>query len=710
MGLFKRKEDPAGIVENPSKPKALKYSDSELLERTDEFNRHAETYWQDLALDASGRRHVLSKPFSDMITAPNNVCRLGILLAELKLGVDMTVLDFGAGSCWLASCLNLLGCRTVAIDISPAALELGKELFRIDPRHRPEFEPRFLSYDGHRIPLPDESVDRIVCFDAFHHIPNQDEVLAEMYRVLIPGGRVVMAEPGQGYGHAETAVFDEEQYGVLENELDPIDVETRALARGFSAVTLKPYPPPSSMSLSAGDFVRFINGDVSVLPMETYQHDQRDHFNFTLKKGEHRPDSRCPNAMTGVIRLKEPTGSLAVVSAGTLPLLFELENTGDTLWLHRISPFGGFVALGVSLMDAQRKPIKSEFMRATLARDVRPKETLPLLVQVPLPEQPGRYVLRFDLVSADVAWFGRCGSLPCDVEVEVISQAESQRRSSPTELRTAQPAIEAATVIISGRLASIECLAEPPRLESFAGDRLHLPLRVTNHGPCTWPFSPVLVRGAIRLGAQLLDESGQVIDQDYGRGDLPAALAVHEAVTIDLELRVPKEPGPYRVRLDMLQEEVCWFSQHGSIPVDLPLIVNRDTTDSRRPGLLLHELQLLDPSVSVRLGAGSSLSLRVRARNRGNTRWLSGELGAVGCVALGGHLAPEGRPRLADYFRARLSADVAPGEETVIEAGFRLPDEPGRYRLEIDLVDEGLAWFSWDGSQPLFVDVDIVSV
>ena len=181
-------------------------------------------------------------------------------------------------------------------------------------------------------------------------------------------------------------------------------------------------------------------------------------------------------------------------------------------------------------------------------------------------------------------------------------------------------------------------------------------------------------------------------------------------MTIDLALRVPKEPGPYRVRLDMLQEEVCWFSQHGSIPVDLPLIVNRDTTDSRRPGLLLHELQLLDPSVSVRLGAGSSLSLRVRARNRGNTRWLNGELGAVGCVALGGHLAPEGRPRLADYFRARLSADVAPGEETVIEAGFRLPDEPGRYRLEIDLVDEGLAWFSWDGSQPLYVDVDIVSV
>ena len=58
----------------------------------------------------------------------------------------------------------------------------------------------------------------------------------------------------------------------------------------------------------------------------------------------------------------------------------------------------------------------------------------------------------------------------------------------------------------------------------------------------------------------------------------------------------------------------------------------------------------------------------------------------------------------------RLSVDVAPGEESVSEAGFRLPDEPGRYRLEIDLVDEGLAWFSWDGSQPLFVDVDIVSV
>ncbi|HSF02629.1 MAG TPA: class I SAM-dependent methyltransferase, partial [Solirubrobacterales bacterium] len=79
------------------------------------------------------------------------------MMAELRLGPGLDVLDFGAGSCWLSSCLNRLGCRTVAVDVSEAALELGQELFALDGRHRGDLEPRFLAYDGHRLPLPDRS-------------------------------------------------------------------------------------------------------------------------------------------------------------------------------------------------------------------------------------------------------------------------------------------------------------------------------------------------------------------------------------------------------------------------------------------------------------------------------------------------------------------------------------------------------------------------
>src|SRR4029079_5946278 len=132
--------------------------------------------------------------------------RLGLVLSELRLGIGHTVLDFAAGSCWLSSFLNRLRCRTVSIDVSATALELGRELFRLDPRHRLDLEPQFLPYDGHRIPLPDAWVYRVACCDPFHHVPNQDEVLRELFRVLRPGGRVVFAEPGEGHSHMDQSL------------------------------------------------------------------------------------------------------------------------------------------------------------------------------------------------------------------------------------------------------------------------------------------------------------------------------------------------------------------------------------------------------------------------------------------------------------------------------------------------------------------------
>jgi hypothetical protein len=31
-------------------------------------------------------------------------------------------------------------------------------------------------------------------------------------------------------------------------------------------------------------------------------------------------------------------------------------------------------------------------------------------IEIPAPEQPGRYALKFDLVSEGIDWFERCGS------------------------------------------------------------------------------------------------------------------------------------------------------------------------------------------------------------------------------------------------------------------------------------------------------------
>ena len=45
------------------------------------------------------------------------------------------------------------------------------------------------------LPFPDASFDRIMVVDALHHFANQGEALADLARVLKPGGRLVIEEP-----------------------------------------------------------------------------------------------------------------------------------------------------------------------------------------------------------------------------------------------------------------------------------------------------------------------------------------------------------------------------------------------------------------------------------------------------------------------------------------------------------------------------------
>jgi SAM-dependent methyltransferase len=665
----------------------IAYAESELLSRAHEFNRNAERYWREVAGEASGRRHVLNKPFASIQAAPDEVYRLGLMLTELRLGVGLTILDFGAGSCWLSSCLNRLGCRTVAVDVSPTALELGQELFRMDARHRPELAPQFLPYDGRRIPLDDQSVDRIACFDAFHHVPNQHELLSEMFRVLRWGGRAVLSEPGEGHTHSDMSAFDEARFGVLENELDPLELEGRARRAGFTDVTLKPYPHSAVMTVTPRDYVQLIRGDLRTLPLTALPQSLRGHFTFTLAKGEHVPDSRCPGRLRAELRLVDPTGELIGVGGHPLPLLIEARNTGDTLWRHDLGALGGDVLLGSHLLDENRRLVRIDFHRTPLPHDVPAGEAVRVLVQMPLPPDPGRYVLRFDPVDEGVSWFSQLGSPTLDLEVRVDPDALGQRLA-----------------------ARVEPIGTGGLLPVAAGVRVRLPVRVTNLGPSAWPALALPRRGSIRLGAQLLDETGRPIERDFARYDLPQGLEVGESAEVEVRFRAPEPAGRYVIRLDMLQEEICWFAQRGSQPLDVPVVVTAEVPDSRDPGILRAAIEVLEPPPVARASRGSRLAIRVRVTNRGNTRWLHWATDAIGQVALGGRFRREDAPPEAaeDCLRAPLPADVMPGESVELVAELQLPVQPGRYVLLFDMVDEAIAWFGSEGS-PAALQTLIVS-
>jgi hypothetical protein len=103
--------------------------------------------------------------------------------------------------------------------------------------------------------------------------------------------------------------------------------------------------------------------------------------------------------------------------------------------------------------------------------------------------------------------------------------------------------------------------------------------------------------------------------------------------------------------------------------------------------------------------AGAATSVRVELENAGTTTWRSeGEAG----VHLAYHWLDErGNPIVWDGVRSALERPVGPGEQLRETLAIRGPIPPGRYRLALDLVDEGRAWFAELGNAPLETECEV---
>ncbi len=111
------------------------------------------------------------------------------------------------------------------------------------------------------------------------------------------------------------------------------------------------------------------------------------------------------------------------------------------------------------------------------------------------------------------------------------------------------------------------------------------------------------------------------------------------------------------------------------------------------PPLLRARLDATPEALSVRRAAPYALTARVE--NTGHAPWPASSPDGFGHVRLGAHLIADGSaPAVQDYGRASLPRDLAPGASATVTIELRAPDEPGRYRVALDMVREGVAWFS----------------
>jgi SAM-dependent methyltransferase len=364
--------------------------------------------------------HHLAKPFGSFEEAPQLLVNLAVVLQGLDLCPGMTVLEFGAGTCWAARILTQLGCRVIACDVSPTALEIGRELYRRYPPLGDRPAPTFLLFDGQRLALADKSVDRIVCLDAFHHVPNAAETLGELGRVLAEGGIAGFAEPGPEHSKSAQSQFEMRTHGVVENDIDIHFLWAEAQRAGFTDIKLALFQV-APILLGLKQFEDFLRGGKTG---KEYAESTRSFIanqrNFFLYKGEPRPrDSRYRQGLTALITMSP--AAIVAVENEIIELHAVVTNNSKAIWLPGNAGLGA-VMLGCHVYHADATVFRESYHWERLQpeddRSIYPGETVGLKVRLP-GLQRGRYLIDFDLVSSNVCWFAINGSQVARIEVEV---------------------------------------------------------------------------------------------------------------------------------------------------------------------------------------------------------------------------------------------------------------------------------------------------
>jgi hypothetical protein len=98
------------------------------------------------------------------------------------------------------------------------------------------------------------------------------------------------------------------------------------------------------------------------------------------------------------------------------------------------------------------------------------------------------------------------------------------------------------------------------------GGRLEIPLTIRNAGDTLWLTGQTVRAGVVMPGVRISDERGEIVSELHGHPLLPRAVAPGQTIEFEMQLSAPAQPGKYTVKIDLVDQHVCWFAERGSQP------------------------------------------------------------------------------------------------------------------------------------------------
>ena len=187
-------------------------------------------------------RYLQTNPLDRAVTDP----AYGLKLDHIRKGLEQEsgqplkglILDLGGNTAGEATVLQQQGLSFVVGDLNEIALEVSRKRVR-------KFQlraPVYVAMDAQELPFANASFSAVTVIEALHHFPDYARVLAEIHRVLKPGGIFYSHEPNALNPLRRLSEVRDRLRGTIEKSFRIGQVQRLCRQAGFEQVRVRAVP------------------------------------------------------------------------------------------------------------------------------------------------------------------------------------------------------------------------------------------------------------------------------------------------------------------------------------------------------------------------------------------------------------------------------------------------------------------------------------